>query len=431
MESNYTEVIPHSSTSGIFNLYDANYFNIIPHEIISDLALSLDINNIINLCKTSKRFNDVICNNNLFWKNKVEHDYGPITFDVTDWKLFYINFSTIWLMGINTVSNVDFSDAFNILKIDGLYGTTMAVGDGNYYAIDSRHNVWVWGMNIKGELGLGHKNFVNSPQLLNGIQAKNISYGNSMGPMLIDINNNVLIISFNDADSSLTKFIRIPDIKAKYVSGGWDHSALIDMDDNIWVFGKGNHGQLGLGNYESVNKFIRLPKLKAKQIECGFFMTILIDLENNIWSFGDNSSGQLGVGNVNIINTNIPVQIQSLKAKQISARMSNHVLVIDIHDYVWEFGNNILNSGKKISNKYSPTPLLTHNSIHMKAKRILASYNSSMIIDINNDLYALGYFEDFINSNYFDVLTPILGYKVREIFGSGDLKTFIGIQIEQ
>lgn len=39
------------------------------------IALELDLPTLINLCNTSKKFNDFICKDKLFWKNKLNKDY--------------------------------------------------------------------------------------------------------------------------------------------------------------------------------------------------------------------------------------------------------------------------------------------------------------------------------------------------------------------
>jgi hypothetical protein len=49
-------------------------------EITSQILLSLDYEDLINACQTNKDFNKV-CQDEYFWKLKVEHDYGMLTQD--------------------------------------------------------------------------------------------------------------------------------------------------------------------------------------------------------------------------------------------------------------------------------------------------------------------------------------------------------------
>lgn len=52
----------------------------LPIDIINYLALDMNISDVINLCKTSKKFRDNICNNRIYWINKLKRDYD-VTYD--------------------------------------------------------------------------------------------------------------------------------------------------------------------------------------------------------------------------------------------------------------------------------------------------------------------------------------------------------------
>ena len=71
----------------------------------------------------------------------------------------------------------------------------------------------------------------------------------------------------------------------------------IDEHNEAWSFGANFYGQLGLGN-----KNIRYVPTKMninatiKHISCGFNHSIIIDRNNNIWVFGDNNCAQLCLG---------------------------------------------------------------------------------------------------------------------------------------
>ena len=48
----------------------------LPKDIIVSLALELNLEDIVMLCQTTSRFNEKICQNNIFWLNKLIKDYG-------------------------------------------------------------------------------------------------------------------------------------------------------------------------------------------------------------------------------------------------------------------------------------------------------------------------------------------------------------------
>lgn len=57
------------------------------------------------------------------------------------------------------------------------------------------------------------------------------------------------------------------------------------VEHNLWAWGRNGSGQLGLGDNEHRNIPIQIPNLKAKQIAAGANHTLIIDNENNIWFF--------------------------------------------------------------------------------------------------------------------------------------------------
>ena len=60
-------------------------------------------------------------------------------------------------------------------------------------------------------------------------------------------------------------------------------TAIIDLDNNIWVMGKNYYGQLGLGDKNMRLIPTILSDIKGKSISCGGFYTTIIDMDNNIW----------------------------------------------------------------------------------------------------------------------------------------------------
>ena len=48
----------------------------LPKDVLSYLALKLDVNDVLSLCKTSKKYNRSLCLNNTFWVNKLKKDYN-------------------------------------------------------------------------------------------------------------------------------------------------------------------------------------------------------------------------------------------------------------------------------------------------------------------------------------------------------------------
>lgn len=412
-----------------------NQFNNLPNEIVLKLVLDVPINNIINLCLTDQRFNDAICNNNFFWKQKFIKDFGDVDFNISDWKLLYMtaNGNNVWIFGISNIPEL-------IPNINGRNICSSGIDkDSNFnhkIIIDSSNDAWVWGSNNLGQLGIGNYDKQFSPVKIPNIKVKEVSCSD-FGTILIDVNNDVWITgdviysdTYTNEDNNLSTisvFTSIPNFKAKYVSMSNDHYALIDMDNNIWIAGYGSFGQLGLGpNILGPINLTLLPGYKAVKIACGRQCTIFIDDNGDIWTFGKNNFGQLGLGDFN--NRFVPTKINGLKGKEIA--MSAHTMVIDLEERLWGFGRNRegqLGLGN-INHINVPTmitniPILNIND-NIIWKNISVTRYRSLALDSGNNIWISGRLVRYEpNYVYFSVYP---GFKAFKINADG----FIGIKIQ-
>ena len=83
----------------------------------------------------------------------------------------------------------------------------------------------------------------------------------------------------------------------------------LDDQGQVWVWGRGDSGQLGLDSYESLSKPIRLPNLPiCKAIAAGSFFSVAITTEKseNTYGWGYGEMGQLSNGSC---DSNIPMKM--------------------------------------------------------------------------------------------------------------------------
>jgi alpha-tubulin suppressor-like RCC1 family protein len=203
----------------------------------------------------------------------------------------------------------------------------------------------------------------------------------------------------------------------------------------VYVVGLNSRGQLGVGDRKNRKVFTKLP-IDAQQISAGDSHTLLLDLEHNIYAFGSNSWGQLGAGFsiLDLFYSNIktrPILIDlskyNIKPKQVSAG-NNYSLLIDMNNNVYATGDNLfgqLGMGDYLSrNKFTQIPTL-------KAQQISAGYDHSLLIDMDDNVYATG-------SNLFGKLGvddheevsqfTSLNFKAQQISAGGDHSLFIDFE---
>lgn len=155
---------------------------------------------------------------------------------------------------------VEVEDPEEIIDRGGF--VAIACGAFHNLALTSTGEIYSWGLNDYGQLGLGHTASVTAPQRivdgLDGVAAADIS------------------------------------------CGGW-HSGLLSTKGEVYMFGRGEYGRLGMGDKSGSSKLrptkIRaLEGVKMVQLSCGGSHTMGVDADGKAWAWGRGSFGRLGTG---------------------------------------------------------------------------------------------------------------------------------------
>lgn len=363
------------------------YLLTLPPEIAINLLIDLPIADVLNVCRSHTLLNRYICENRRFWELKYIRDYGEPLVQVdrfsVDWKKLYregnlflyyeslfqpgdinarvvasgnfyimvidIN-NNLWTYGFDKFGGLGLGDVNNVNELTGvgIKAEYVACGDNHTMTIDRENNLWVFGHNDFGQLGLGDTNNRSVPTPV-GIKAKFIACGSKF-TIIIDMENNLLVcgnvaglrrrVSLSPAGRgipiNMTTFQSVG-IHAKFVACSSRYAMIIDMNDNVLAFGSNDWGQLGLGysSFRPIITPIQVPDVKAKYISCGNNHTMMIDMEDNLLAFGNNKYGQLGLENTDKIL--IPTLV-GMKAKAVSCGYG-YTIVIDMQDNLISFGS--------------------------------------------------------------------------------------------
>ena len=205
----------------------------------------------------------------------------------TSHTLFLKNDGTVWASGDNSAGELGNGDGTgssqsspvqvevsNSVPLEGI--VAVAAGNTESFAIDASGNVWAWGLNTNGQLGLGTND--------NAYYASQIS---ALGNMVA-------------------------------ISASQYHVLALRADGSTWGWGANTSGQGGNGTTSS---WITTPtQVIAPSGQAGYLQGIAavaaganhsLALGNNgeVWAWGCNSAGQLGNADSTLTSQSVPVQV--------------------------------------------------------------------------------------------------------------------------
>ena len=276
----------------------------------------------------------------------------------------------------------------------------MACVSGEYHTISLSDDgeVYSFGRNNVGQLGLGHKNDVSIPTPIPNLpKIMEISCGrnftvcvdNEGGLWSFGENNNGLLGTGNATNYNIPQKIEdIPPVRS--VSCGYYHTLIITNDSNLWSCGENDFGQLCLENTEKQTKYQQtsfeqilkisaggynsffqnkeekifgcgynedgqcglghfsqsqikvalIPDLPLNIVEfySGFMHSLFLDSDGNVFSVGYNEDDNLGLGHSN--NQNVLHQIPNIPPIRKISCVDQSSYLLDVEGNLWNFGNN-------------------------------------------------------------------------------------------
>lgn len=217
---------------------------------------------------------------------------------------------------LSRASSVDDLQPYSIISV--------ACGRNHTLVLTGKHEVWGFGSNNRGQLGLGE----NKVEVLE--------------PVLIDI----------------------PE-KASSIAAGYNHSIVITTSGSVYVFGAGDRGQLGTGNVAKYLNPTRLPAdlgnciMAACSIDYSALLIAPRGSQNatagDVWTFGSGDSGKLGLGGTqeSVLQ---PKRVLINETVVSIATGPNHMLALTSSGSIYSWGAGLygrLGTGK-LTNEMSP-----------------------------------------------------------------------------
>lgn len=275
------------------------------------------------------------------------------------------NDDNVWGTGDNGEGQLGLPDRYDKLVFTQIPNTKAifaATGSFHTILITSENDVLVCGSNTSGQIGRRAKVREIRPTRVPKIKALMAAAGQWYS-IIIDLNHNVLIAGSSHLTLGMTLgydfaiagieyhniFAPIPNLKAKYCADGGSYVALIDLNDDVLIFGTTTFGNWCQSIPDPFNP-IKILNIKAKMVAASRTNAIIIGLDNTVWLLGYYT---------NSVSISKP-ELLAIKAKSASCGEFFFNL-IDMEDNVWSFGRtldgNFVNAPLSSSDLYNVSPI--------------------------------------------------------------------------
>jgi hypothetical protein len=227
--------------------------------------------------------------------------------------------------------------------LDGKACTFVSAGGFHTAAIVDGGNLYTWGGGYFGQLGHGDETDRKAPKLVKGVQQ----------------------------------------CVAHVVACGTHHSIMLTESQEVWTWGSGEFGKLGIGDEEKHTEPVMITALQGVQIvdvSSGGFHSCALTDQGLLYSWGGGDKGQLGHGDEN--SQNMPQIVEALRGKKVvkvGAGMHHTMALLDNGD-VYSWGSGEYGRLGHDDEQMQTTPLLIDQLIGKGVKEISSGGFHSMAL---------------------------------------------------
>ena len=259
-------------------------------------------------------------------------------------------------LGIGGYGGSETSDAQLPYRVDGIPPVkSLAAGYYHNIGLTVDGGVWAWGSGWEGQLGVGW-----------------LSGGHL--PVKVDIEGVVAI------------------------AAGCRHGIALKEDGTVWAWGRNDYGQIGNNDTNNVCYPVKVEGLSGiVMISAGNFYSVALKGDGTVWTWGDNQYGQLGIDDENLPMSLVPVQIPGELLKDVVQIEGYYhgcmALTGDGELYIWGCGGNGQLGNNAWSNSPKPIRVVGTETLGLTPKEgiILGGGGwHNLLMAGNGDVYSWG-----------------------------------------
>ena len=292
----------------------------------------------------------------------------------TDGTLWAFGDNNYGQLGLGKIEKATYNEPMEITTVDtqNIKFIKISVGGNHTLALDTEGNVYSWGSNSNGQLGLANDMVPVGASIAHPERIAKLSNITKIGTssnrsMAIDKDGNLYVwgvgygsipnkVSFQNKVIDITgKLIlseagtvwKLTDLTQKIpsltniveISSGDSHDLALKADGKVYAWGNNAYGQLGTGDGKNyVTPALVKNTQEAESIKCGQYSSYILSRDGKIYTFGRNTNNCLGQdSSENYIAE--PRQIQSENVQRISAGQ-NYGAYVNNEGLVYTWGIN-------------------------------------------------------------------------------------------
>ena len=325
-------------------------------------------------------------------------------------EVYAIGYNTYGQLGIgNTV------DQENLVKIEGLTNIEDIYTNESLDVViakDATGNLYAWGRNYIGQLGIGNTEDQTSPVKITGLTNIEEVYVGYSSVIAKDKNGNLyawgdnldggLGIGNTEDQTSPVKITGLTNIEEVYIASHTGEAGVIakDRNGNLYAWGNNESGQLGIGDVEQQNVPIKIQGLNSieevymKQQGRGEVNTFAIDINGNLYTWGSKQRGILGIETETDQTT--PVKIEGLSnIKNVYCKTNDFdaaIIAKDSDGNLYTWGSNILGELGIGNTDWQDTPVKIEGLSNIEDVEIRLSGEGTSVLakDDKGNLYVWG-----------------------------------------